>query len=108
MKPLPVVLVASLLAASLPVSTAVVQADPKPISESEARQTAVDAYVYLYPLVTMDLTRKQLINTKPEAGGMGGPMNAFNNIAAFPTADMRAVVRPNFDTLYSSAWVDLT
>ena len=108
MKPLAAVLFVSLLAASLPMSTVVAQADPKPIGEAEAREIAVDAYVYLYPLVTMDLTRKQFINTKPEAGGMGGPMNAFNNIAAFPAADMRAVVRPNFDTLYSSAWVDLT
>src|SRR3984893_4500884 len=35
-------------------------------------------------------------------------MNSFANIAAYPTADMRVVVRPNFDTLYSSAWLDLT
>ena len=35
-------------------------------------------------------------------------MNTFVNVAAYPTADMRAVVRPNFDTLYSSAWLDLT
>jgi hypothetical protein len=35
-------------------------------------------------------------------------MNAFSNVATFPTADMKVVVRPNFDTLYSSAWVDLT
>src|SRR4029078_10482744 len=41
-------------------------------------------------------------------GTIGGPTNAFNNIAAFPTADMKIVVRPNFDTLYSSAWLDLT
>jgi len=34
-------------------------------------------------------------------------MNTFANIPAFPTADMKVVVRPNFDTLYSSAWLDL-
>lgn len=35
-------------------------------------------------------------------------MNQFNHIKAFPTADFRAVVRPNFDTLYSNGWLDLT
>ena len=35
-------------------------------------------------------------------------MNTFDNIPAFPAADMKAVVRPNFDTLYSSGWIDLT
>ncbi|MGB6349360.1 MAG: DUF1254 domain-containing protein, partial [Pseudolabrys sp.] len=58
-------------------------------------------------LVTMDLTRKQIVNTPP-GKGLGGPMNTFDNIPAFPTADMRVVVRPNFDTLYSSGWLDLT
>jgi hypothetical protein len=55
----------------------------------------------------MDVTRKQLTNVvKPE--GINAPMNTFANIPAYPAADMRAVVRPNFDTLYSSAWLDLT
>ena len=43
-----------------------------------------------------------------EAGGIGGPANAFANIPDFPPADIKTVVRPNFDTLYSSAWLDLT
>jgi hypothetical protein len=83
------------------------KAQPGAISEAEARDIAVEGYLYFYPIVTMELPRKQLINTPPTAG-IGGPMNTFNNIPAFPAADMKAVVRPNFDTLYSSGWVDLT
>jgi hypothetical protein len=78
------------------------------VSEEEAHAIGVQAYVYFYPLITMDVTRKQLSNVEPGKGSIGGPMNMFNNIPAFPTADMRVVVRPNFDTLYSSAWLDLT
>ena len=77
------------------------------ISEQEAHVIGVKAYLYLYPLVTMDLTRKQLTNVE-RVDGLHAPMNSFANIAAYPTADMRVVVRPNFDTLYSSAWLDLT
>ena len=49
----------------------------------------------------MDVTRKQLTNVEAGKSEVGGPPNLFNNIAAFPTADMKVVVRPNFDTLYS-------
>lgn len=77
-------------------------------SAEEARRIAHEAYIYLYPLITMDVTRKQLINTDPKVAGIGGAANTFNHVRTFPTADMRAVVRPNFDTLYSSAWIDLT
>jgi hypothetical protein len=77
------------------------------ISEQEAHAIGVTAYLYFYSPITMDLTRKQLTNVaKPE--GIHAPMNTFANIPAFPPADMKAVVRPNFDTLYSSAWLDLT
>ena len=52
----------------------------------------------------------------PKAGGQrrigqvsgGGPANAFQKIPAYPPADFKVVGRPNFDTLYSSAWFDLT
>jgi hypothetical protein len=79
-----------------------------PVSEEEARAIGVDAYLYFYPIITTDITRKQLTNQEPKPGGIGGPMNSFANVGAFPTADMRVVVRPNFDTLYSSGWLDLT
>lgn len=77
-------------------------------SPDETYQIGMEAYVYFYPLVTMDLTRRQMTNI--EAGKMAGrgPMNTFAHTRAFPTADFKEVVRPNFDTLYSVAWLDLT
>jgi hypothetical protein len=78
------------------------------ISAQEAADIAVEAYIYLYPLVLMDVTRRQATNIAPGVTLMRGPMNTFANAAAFPDANFRDVVRPNFDTLYSMAWVDLT
>jgi hypothetical protein len=77
------------------------------ISEQDAHSIGVAAYAYFYSLVTMDLTRKQMTNVA-KAEGIHGPMNTFVSLAAFPPADLKVVVRPNFDTLYSSAWLDLT
>lgn len=74
---------------------------------SDARVTGVQAYLYLYPLVTMDITRRQLTNVR-QAETFSAPMNVFANVPTYPSADDKAVVRPNFDTLYSSAWLDLT
>ena len=71
------------------------------VTEQEAYAIGIDAYLYFYSPVTMDITRKQLTNVEP-GKGLGGPMNTFVNIPAYPTADMRVIVRPNFDTLYSS------
>ena len=83
-------------------------AEAATITAEEAHAIGVDAYLYFYSLVTMDVTRKQLTNQEPTPGGIGGPMNSFANVGAFPSADMKVVVRPNFDTLYSSGWLDLT
>ena len=77
------------------------------ISEQDAHSIGVTAYLYFYSLVTMDITRKQLTNAT-KVDGIHAPMNTFANIPEFPSADMKVVVRPNFDTLYSSAWLDLT
>ncbi len=75
---------------------------------AETRDVGINAYIYLYPLVTMDVTRKQATNIAPGERPGFGPMNTFSHIRQFPAADFKTVVRPNFDTLYSSAWLDLT
>jgi len=100
----PIALVLALMAATLAPAIAATGS----VTEEEAHAIGVDAYIYFYSPITMDLTRKQLTNQEPTPGGIGGPMNSFANVGAFPTADMRVVVRPNFDTLYSSGWLDLT
>lgn len=79
-----------------------------PLTGEEAQAIGVDAYVYLYPLVMMDVTRRQATNIEPGKVFGRGPMNMFVNVPTFPPADFRDVVRPNFDTLYSIAWLDLT
>jgi Protein of unknown function (DUF1254) len=68
----------------------------------------VEAYVYLYPPVLMELTRRQMTNL-PAGTTLGfGPTGTFPHSREFPPADFRAVVRPNFDTLQSPAWLGLT
>ncbi len=78
------------------------------VSEQEAYETGLDAYLYLYPLVLMEVTRAQATNIEPGKPPTRAPMNTFGHLRAFPPASFRFVVRPNFDTLYSSAWLDLS
>jgi hypothetical protein len=74
----------------------------------ETHALGMEAYTFLYPLVTMELTRRQSTNIAVGQMPGRGPMNTFTSIEAFPDADWRMVVRPNFDTLYSLAWLDLS
>ena len=85
----------------------VVAAEPA-ITEAEALEIGIEAYHYFYSLVSMEITRRVTTNLEPGKEPGKGPMNQFSHMRAYPTADFRAVVRPNFDTLYSSGWLDLT
>ena len=78
------------------------------VTEQEAQSIAVDAYIYFYPLILMDITRKQSTNIEPGKEFGKGPMNMFVNVPQYPPPDFKGVVRSNFDTLYSIAWLDLT
>jgi hypothetical protein len=78
------------------------------ITEQEAHDISVNAYLYFYPLVSMDITRKVFTNMEPGRKPGFGPANMFNSFAEFPAASFTDVVRPNFDTLYSTAFLDLS
>jgi hypothetical protein len=78
------------------------------LSTGDADAIGVEAYVYLYPLILMDITRRVMTGVPPDVKPGSGPMNVFHHMRAFPPADAREVVRLNFDTLYSVAWLDLT
>src|SRR5258708_12885404 len=68
------------------------------VTEQEAHAIGVDAYVYLYPLITMDITRKQLTNS--DKGFGRGPMNAFSNVPPYPPAPDKPVPPPNYHPPY--------
>ncbi|WP_327212292.1 DUF1254 domain-containing protein [Rhizobium beringeri] len=87
---------------------ALAQAAQPTLTEAEAHSIAVDAYVYFYPLLSMDISRKTFTNVEPGKEFGKGPMNVFTNVPEYPPADFKGVVRSNFDTLYSSAWLDMT
>jgi hypothetical protein len=78
------------------------------LTEQEAAEIAEEAYIYAYPLVSMDITRRVSTNVPPGVKPGLGPSNAFQHMRAYPDANFKEVVRPNFDTLYSPVWLDLT
>jgi hypothetical protein len=66
------------------------------LSPSDVQQIAERAYVYAYPLVLLQETMRIL------------PPNRLAHVSAFPDASFRLIVRPNADTLYSNAWIDVS
>ena len=75
--------------------------------EAEAFALASEAYIYAYPLVTMEMTRRVMTNVAtPE--GTRAPMGQFVRMREYPSAKFRDVTAPNADTLYTTAWVDVS
>src|SRR5262249_13966806 len=99
---------ARLLAAGLSTAWAAPAATQSAITEEEAHAIGVDAYLYFYPIISADVTRLWSTNIQAGQEPLRGPMNTFVNAEAYPPGDLKLVVRVNFDTLYSFAWLDLT
>ena len=79
------------------------------LKPDEIYAIAREAYLYAYPIVSMDVTMRQATNV-PDVGtvNMRAPANQFAHARAYPKAEEKDVVRFNFDTLYSFAWLDLS
>ena len=71
--------------------------NPEGLTLRALGEAAGHSYVYGYPLVLMDETRR--------AAGLAP--NTLHHARSLPGAGFTAVVRPNTDTLYSTAWLDL-
>jgi hypothetical protein len=70
------------------------------LDSAEALAIAQEAYIYFYPLVIMDVSRKHFTNI--EAGKMfaRGPMNTFSHARTFPPATFRGYSRQLRHTLF--------
>ena len=79
---------------------------PDLLTADQAKELGVEAYIYGYPLVTMEYTRRVMTNVaKPE--GNHAPMGQIGRIRSYPDASFKEVTAPNADTLYTVAWVDV-
>lgn len=67
---------------------------------------ATDAYIFGYPLVTMEMTRRVMTNVAT-AGGLHAPMGQLIKARSYPDATFRDVTAPNADTLYTTTWLDV-
>ena len=67
---------------------------------------AQDAYIYGYPLITMEMTRRVITNVA-SVEGTHGPMGQIIKLRQYPNASFRDVTAPNADTLYTTAFFDV-
>jgi hypothetical protein len=66
-----------------------------------------DAYIFGYPLLLMDITRR-IQTATPRVTHSRAPMNQFLHLRKFSEPVFTTVVSPNADLLYSGAWLDVS
>ena len=90
------------------VSEAPVQAAAAPtVTAEELESIANDAYIYAYPMVLMEVTRRAATNVASPIEGKA-PMNQFGHRTAVPDARTPDVQMPSTDVLYSNLWFDVS
>ena len=76
------------------------------VREQAAYVFGMYAYAYGFPLVMMDVTR-QVMTAAPCSGEYAAPINQFHRLRGFVDPDFKNVVRISWNSLWSTAFVDL-
>jgi hypothetical protein len=92
--------VTALLAA--PMAPLRAQPPPASLTPDQAREIAIETYLYAYPLVIGELTRRLGV-----AGPEGAATNQFHHRRTLPDARSLEALRPAADTLSSTLWFDV-
>ncbi len=82
--------------------------NPQGLSLRELGQEAGEAYIYAFPMLVMDQTRANMLAAPATDVRPAFEINRLSHIRHLPRYGDDTVVRPNLDTLYSIAWLDLT
>ncbi|WP_053783576.1 DUF1214 domain-containing protein [Paenibacillus xylanivorans] len=69
--------------------------------EQLAYSLGVQAYIYGYPLVVMEQTKQMALKTR-------APLNQFYYSSMLASPQYHDIVTPNSNTLYFSAWLDIS
>ena len=69
--------------------------------EQLAYVLGVQAYIYGYPLVVMEQTKEKMLITR-------APINQFYYSQTLASPEFQDIVTPNSNTLYFTAWLDLS
>src|ERR1700733_2502066 len=77
------------------------------LTNTEVLNTLVNAYIFGFRLVTMEMTRRVMTNVEASTGTRA-PIGHFAHMKSYPAVSFRDVTAPNADTLYSTIWIDLS
>ncbi|MCL1972870.1 MAG: DUF1254 domain-containing protein [Endomicrobia bacterium] len=84
-----------------------ISSEPRDAAKERANtvRIAKDAYVYGFPLVLAEISKRQMTN--PLAGTDNVPVNQLRHNRLFADDKLKHFVKPSADVLYSLAWLDL-
>lgn len=78
------------------------------VKEEKAYIYGMESWVYGYPLVLMDVTRKVLTAAPaPNSEGTAAPINQLAKMPHYVSPDFKNVVRISLNSLWTTGWVDL-